>query len=373
MAIAVTVDQDLLSALRHRPDTVWTRNGLALFGWGKQHVHDPGTGPDRYKRAMQMARDARQTAFASFTFDEDTPGSVVLLPEMTIRFDRNGQTRSTPFDRSIPAAVDLEPIPAGRRDGSSVFSWDTNFEAAMTAIDAGDVDKIVLSRTVDAKFEHSLPVHSIVENLLTAQPLSHTYMLEGLIGSSPELLVELKDSALRSVSLAGSADRTNPGSIESLDTPKMTNEHRMAADSVENALREHSDEIDRHAMEIATYGNIHHLATAFTGRVHPEVTVMDLLGSLHPTAAVAGTPTPDALALIRAIESHDRGRYAGPVGWFDESGDGEFAIALRCGQVSGNDIRLFAGAGLVAGSTAETEFNETEIKLEPMLEALRLS
>jgi menaquinone-specific isochorismate synthase len=372
MAIAVTVDQDLLSALRHRPDTVWIRDGLALLGWGTDNVLDPGTGSGRYQRAMQMALDANQTAFASFTFDEDAPGSVVLLPELTIRFDRNGQTRSTRFDRSLPAAADLEPIPTGRRNVADTSSWNENFSAAMTAIDSGGVDKVVLSRAIDTTFESPLPIHSIVENLLTSQPLSHTYMVEGLVGSSPELLVELKDSDLRSVSLAGSADRTSPSSVESLDTPKMANEHLMAADSVETALSEHSDDIDRRAMEIATYGNIHHLATAFTGRVRPDVTVMDLLGSLHPTAAVAGTPTSDALALIRTIENHDRGRYAGPVGWFNGSGDGEFAIALRCGQVSNNAIRLFAGAGLVAGSTAQTEFNETEIKLNPMLEALGL-
>jgi menaquinone-specific isochorismate synthase len=100
--------------------------------------------------------------------------------------------------------------------------------------------------------------------------------------------------------------------------------------------------------------------------------VSDLLSALHPTAAVAGTPTKTAVELIRDLEGHERGRYAGPVGWLDREGDGEFAIALRCGMVDGATATLYSGAGIVEGSDPGMEFDETQIKLRPMLGALGL-
>ena len=119
--------------------------------------------------------------------------------------------------------------------------------------------------------------------------------------------------------------------------------------------------------------DIQHLSTVFEGDVRPGTTVTDLLAALHPTAAVAGTPTKTAVELIRELEGHERGRYAGPVGWFDREGDGEFAIALRCGEIDGAGATLYTGAGIVEGSDAAMEFAETEIKLRPMLGALGLS
>ena len=116
--------------------------------------------------------------------------------------------------------------------------------------------------------------------------------------------------------------------------------------------------------------NVQHLATAFSGVMAEPHHVLDLVGRLHPTAAVGGTPTPSAVDMIRALEGMDRGRYAGPVGIFDAAGDGEFAIALRCAEVSGARARLFAGAGLVSGSVPEDELEETRIKLQAMLSAL---
>jgi isochorismate synthase EntC len=124
---------------------------------------------------------------------------------------------------------------------------------------------------------------------------------------------------------------------------------------------------------VVTYGDIQHLSTTFEGDTHPGTELPDLLSALHPTAAVAGTPTKTALELIRELERHDRGRYAGPVGWLDQSGDGEFAIALRCGTIQGNQATLYTGAGIVEGSDPTLEFEETRIKLRPMLGALGLS
>jgi menaquinone-specific isochorismate synthase len=142
---------------------------------------------------------------------------------------------------------------------------------------------------------------------------------------------------------------------------------------VDDALAPFCTRLDRSGSIVATYGDIQHLSTTFEGVTLPGTELPDLLSALHPTAAVAGTPTKSALELIRELEGHDRGRYAGPVGWLDRSGDGEFAIALRCGMIDVDTATLYTGAGIVEGSDPRLEFEETRLKLRPMLGALGLS
>jgi menaquinone-specific isochorismate synthase len=115
--------------------------------------------------------------------------------------------------------------------------------------------------------------------------------------------------------------------------------------------------------------NVQHLATRVTGRLRAPVHALELAGRLHPTAAVGGMPQQDALAMIAELETIDRGRYAGPVGWVDADGDGELAIALRCAELDGARARLFAGAGIVADSLPESELEETRLKLRAMQSA----
>ena len=373
MAIATSLDRDLSSLLRRRPDSAWLREGLALFGWGTQTRIDPGVGPDRYMRAREVAAAADSIVFASFTFDEDQPGSVLILPDITLQVDAWGNEFIEGDQSMLPIERDFVDLPLSDSTESDATGWGEGVATAMRAIERGSVEKVVLSRAVDIDFWSPVSAHTLLERLASAQPSSHIYLIEGLVGSSPELLIQLRSGAIRSVSLAGSADRTLPGSIDTLSSPKMATEHVLAADSVEGALLLHSSNLTRKASEVATFGDIHHLATSFASTALPGTAVTDLLGSLHPTAAVAGTPTDKALEMIREIERHDRGRYAGPIGWLDGSGDGEFAIALRCGLVSGSSVRLYAGAGLVEGSRPDDEFEETEIKLKPMLQALGLA
>ena len=173
---------------------------------------------------------------------------------------------------------------------------------------------------------------------------------------APSCWSRLPTGSVRSISLAGSADPGDPASAGFFDTEKMTREHALAADSVDTALALFCTRLGRSERTVATYGDIQHLSTVFEGDVRPGTTVTDLLAALHPTAAVAGTPTQTAVELIRELEGHERGRYAGPVGWFDREGDGEFAIALRCGEIDGAGATLYTGAGIVEGSDAAMEF-----------------
>ena len=373
MAIATSSDLTLEETLRRRPDSVWMRNGLGLFGWGQRSSADLGAGPERYRRALEIAREHDTVVFASFTFDEDSTGSSVVVPETTVAIADGGLEVLAGTTADLPTPQLETPIPVAQVAEAQEDGWSDRFQLAMNEIEAGVLEKVVLSRTLDIDFGEPVPVHTIVKNLVTAQPGSHTYLVDGLVGSSPELLVRLERNRLRSVSLAGSADRSTPGAEQTLRSDKIAAEHGYAADSVELALRRHVPDLERQRSEVATFGNIHHLATVFTGTVADGVAVVDLLEDLHPTAAVAGTPKDAAVKLIRELETHDRGRYAGPVGWVGPDGDGEFAIALRCGLVGDRQVRLFSGAGLVVGSESEDEFDETSIKLEPMINALGLS
>jgi len=361
-------------ALSLRPDSAWIHRGVAIFGWGVSTRIDVGTGADRFDRAMRrLSASTAPMAMASFTFDENDLGSVVIIPRTLVKVDPDGARFLIGDPDHLSPSASPTLLPAGRLGDSGRDEWMRLVDVALDAIREREVEKVVLSRRLPATFDGPVPTHLVLSNLAGNEPDSHTFLVDGFVGSSPELLVSLAAGSVRSISLAGSADPGNPASAGSFDTEKMTREHALAADSVDTALTPFCTRLVRSGRTVATYGDIQHLSTVFEGDVRPGTTVTDLLAALHPTAAVAGTPTKTAVELIRELEGHERGRYAGPVGWFDREGDGEFAIALRCGEIDGARATLYTGAGIVQGSDAAMEFDETQIKLRPMLGALGLS
>ena len=364
----------LIDALARAPDSAWIRNDLALIGWGEAARIDPGTGADRFDRALREVRaTAAPCAFASFTFDENSTGSVAVIPNVLIRIEPSGTRFLIGGPPDLPAPVPISPLPVGRIVGSIDDGWVEAVREVLAAIDEGEVEKVVLSRRVVVGLDDEISPHLVLANLAAGERDAHTFLIDRFVGSSPELLASLSDGMVRSVSLAGSADLGDRADLHSFESEKTVREHTLAADSVEDALRPFCTQLDRSATQAVTYGDIRHLSTSFLGCTHPGARVTDLLGALHPTAAVAGTPTKAALELIRELEAEDRGRYAGPVGWLGSSGDGEFAIALRCGQLDGRTATLHAGAGIVRGSDPILELEETRIKLRPMLGALGLN
>ena len=309
---------DVTAPLRSRPDVAWIRNGMALFGWGESHRIDPGTGSDRFERAREALGASRDSiGFATFTFDENEPGSLVIIPETVLEVTAEGARMLAGIRQSIPQPVTHFPMPAGRVSANDKSSWRSAMDLALQAIARSEVEKVVLSRTVEMTFDGDVPVHRVAEELVDNQGNSHTFLIDGLVGSSPELLVSKHGSLVRSVSLAGSADRTDPSASVSLNSQKMAVEHTLAADSVEEALSPFCTRLERRPSRVETFADIHHLATEFEGQAVLGTNVTDLVAALHPTAAVAGTPTKAAVELIREIEDHGRGRYAGPVGWMD--------------------------------------------------------
>lgn len=364
----------LWDALSRSPDSAWIHREMALFGWGVSSKIDVGAGADRFDRAMRrLAATSAPLALASFTFDENDPGSVVVIPRVLLRVDGDGSHFLLGGGDDLPLPAAPQELPTGQLGEGGSADWMDLVGHALEAIRVREVEKVVLSRRVSARFDRAIPAYLVLSNLARNEPGSHTFLVDRFIGSSPELLVSLSAGQVRSISLAGSADPGDPASAGSFDTEKVTREHALAADSVDQGLSPFCSRLERSERRIATYGDIQHLSTTFDGEVHSGTTVSDLLSALHPTAAVAGTPTKTAVELIRELEGHQRGRYAGPVGWFDRWGDGEFAIALRCGTIEGAAALLYTGAGIVDGSDAAMEFDETQIKLRPMLGALGLS
>jgi menaquinone-specific isochorismate synthase len=251
-------------------------------------------------------------------------------------------------------------------------------QQATAKISATELEKVVLARALTLQAPATIDPTQVVACLAQAYPTCWTFYLDGLVGASPELLVRVQDGLVTSRVLAGTIRRA-PGSEAKLASwlagdDKNLREHEFARDSVAAALRPFCTAMNvPESPSVLHLPNVLHLASEITGALKPGFSALDLAIALHPSAAVCGTPTELARQTIAELEGLDRGHYAAPIGWVDAQGNGELAIALRCGQIHPDDpsrITLYAGAGIVADSDAAEEYAETESKLLPMLHAL---
>jgi menaquinone-specific isochorismate synthase len=198
-----------------------------------------------------------------------------------------------------------------------------------------------------------------------------------LFGSTPEMLVRRERGLVASRVLAGTIRRTGDDAHDLTlaatlaRSSKDLEEHEFAVRSVADALAPYCTSMNvPEAPFVLHLPNVMHLATDVTGVLDSDASSLALAAALHPSAAVGGTPTADAVAIIREIERLDRGRYAGPVGWIDADGDGEWGIALRCAAHQGSRVQLFAGCGIVADSDPAAELAEAAAKFIPVRDAL---
>lgn len=260
--------------------------------------------------------------------------------------------------------------------------WEDAVDTCLDAIRAGRVSKAVLARRLSVQLERPLDPADVVMHLWQANHGSHVFFFEpepgaALVGAAPETVATLRDGVFHATAVAGSIRRgAGPReqaelAAELLASDKDREEQRIALDDMVARLGTVAHQIrsDRQP-HVLTLSRIQHLETEIRASVPAGVGVLDLLRILHPTPAVCGLPRDAALSVLRAGEPFDRGWYAGPVGWFDPDGNGVFAPALRMGVGRGDRWDLFAGAGIVEGSSPPLEWEETGIKFEPMLEAL---
>jgi menaquinone-specific isochorismate synthase len=251
---------------------------------------------------------------------------------------------------------------------------------AIGRIERGDVEKVVLARDLDALAERPLDPRRLLDRLASRYPGCWTFSVDGLVGATPEMLVRREKGLVTSRVLAGTIRRSGDDARDLAlagrlaRSSKDLEEHEYAVRSVAQALAPHCATTNvPEAPFVLHLANVMHLATDVTGVLADGSTSLELAAALHPSAAVCGTPTNAAAELIDELEGMDRDRYAGPVGWMDAQGDGEWGIALRCARIDAADprrARLFAGCGIVAGSDPAAELSESDAKLVPMREAL---
>lgn len=248
---------------------------------------------------------------------------------------------------------------------------------AVERIRRGEVEKVVLARDVVGQLRNGDDLRVSIRALAEAYPDCWTFAVDGLFGSSPETLVSVHDNRVSARVLAGTARRGHDSTSDLANatalasSPKDLDEHGFAVRSVVDALAPHTEHLTLSDNPFTLkLPNLWHLATDISGRLPQGSSSLDLVAALHPTAAVAGTPMLTAADLIFDLEPFDRGRYAGPVGWIDAEGNGEWAIALRCAQWSGATVTAYAGCGIVADSVAENELAETVMKFRPIVDAL---
>jgi menaquinone-specific isochorismate synthase len=400
---------DLLGRLPGPAALAWVRRGDGLVGWGEAARLTLPAGTDRFTAGEKWLRElfdeARVTdeagvpgsgpvAFGSFTFDPACEGSVLIVPRVLLA-RRDGRSWLTTIGgRPAPAAgrAGLGQLPAPApvtvpgqvrwSDGSlSAPQWEQAVAAAVTAIRAGQLSKVVLARDLQARAAAPIDPRLLLARLAARYPDCYAFSCAGLVGATPELYIRRTGGRVASLVLAGTAPRGgSPPEDDALGagllaSAKNVEEHGYAVAAVRAALAPLCAELSvAPAPALLRLANVQHLATRVTGVLAAPAgglpSALALAAVLHPTPAVCGTPRAAALQMIRDLERMDRGRYAGPVGWVDAAGNGEWGIALRCAAVDGPRARLFAGCGIVADSDPAAELAEAQAKFRPVQQAI---
>jgi menaquinone-specific isochorismate synthase len=370
------------------------RGGDGIVGWGEAArlaTRDPAEVAAAL--AAITARDdvglpgSGPVAMVSLGFSPEVDASVVVVPKVVLgrRDGRSWVTLVNPPGAVEVPALRRRPVAAATAPPArlaaavpSEAEWADGVRRAVASIRAGAIDKVVLARALDVTAPAVLDPRAVAARLAARFPSCFTFVCDGLVGASPELLVRRLGRHAESLVLAGTirrgGDAEEDAALERwlLASSKDALEHRIAADSVREVFDAvAADMVSDGTPQLLRLANVTHLATHVEAWLAADPpSALDLAVRLHPTAAVGGTPRPEALAMITALEAAPRGRYAGPVGWVDARGDGEFAIALRCAQLSGDTARLWAGAGIVAESDPDAEVAETTAKFDAVLSAL---
>ena len=367
--------------------------------WWRDALVRPGTGP---------------VALGTITFSPASEqSSVLLVPEVLIGLD-DGAWLTTAVSAATGGVEPEHPDPEAlikalvTEARTAIGREHEDGDAGATAVEAGALSeeqwcrtvartqermrsgqarKVVLARDVLARPTAPLATGTVLRRLASDYPSTWTFAVDQMVGASPELLLRLRDRRLTSRVLAGTARRRAGEDAPATarlaawleGSEKNNREHELARASAITALEPLCSVVNAPARFVLSLPNVLHLASDVTGVVAGDTGALALVDALHPTAAVCGTPTPAAARLIEEAESMDRGRYAGPVGWVDWHGEGEWCIALRSAQLPAggpgphSPARVFGGGGIMPDSEPADELAETTAKMRPVLGALGVS
>ena len=324
------------------------------------------------RRSGRAGAESVQITLAALVAADDVPEEL----HAALR-KRLGELR----DDALPL---LDPAPAGRFQVAGAMPPE-HFEHAVARavelIGAGELQKIVLAREVQVHAPLPYDPAAVLGVLREEFPSCFVFCVgrgeAALVAASPELLVRREGHRVSTLALAGSTRRSADPAVDShlaeqlLRDESYRDEHAIVVRRIERTLRGHAVWVAAAPEpQLVRIANIQHLATPIRAQLASPLDALELAGLMHPTPAVGGEPLARAAPLIPALEGLDRGWYAGPVGWTDATGDGEFCVALRCALLRGNVARCFAGNGIVRESDPAAELAETEIKLSALLPLL---
>ncbi|MFM1993651.1 MAG: hypothetical protein RL537_340, partial [Actinomycetota bacterium] len=341
---------------------------------GKDRIHQLSLAWQEILRTAEIKNDsgiesAGLIAMVSIAFSDNSEyESVLIVPNRTQVLLENGSFEIVVGALAGPVVLtDIRgEFVVGKQNTTSFLS---SIESALGAITAGSIEKVVLARDLVMPIIGEPDLGPALTRLHERYPECWTYKVGNVFGATPEILLRARNGEVSARVLAGTAARgTDPdvdvaiadGLSHSL---KNKHEHEYAVQSLIKELSPFCSSIDYQKEPFSlVLPDLWHLATDVTGKLLPNITLFDVIEKLHPTAAVAGTPTDAATKLLEELEPFDRGGYAGPVGWLSSNGSGEIAIALRGGVIEENQIRAIAGSGIVSESIPEAELVETELK-----------
>ena len=385
-----------LIELGARSGLLWRSDGRVLVGFGDIDEIDVGLeNAGDILGAALLARTAEDVpnvagagplGFTALPFDRTRRGSV-SIPSTVIAQCGTGRFITHPASRSLGDICDeVRQILAANAD-----AWPTNVDlvlersadqwrngvvrVALDRIAASSLEKVVLARMLTLHASSDFVIAELVRDLYRRFARANVFSIDGFIGASPELLVSRDGRTVRAHPLAGTAARkTNSVDDEAqisalLGSGKDRIEHQITIDWLLAELLPFCSYVDAEPEpSIVTLANVHHLGTLVEGLLsEPASSILDLVAAVHPTPAVGGNPQNEALRVISELEGFDRHRYAGPAGWVDAAGNGEFAVSVRTAQVDGQTATIAAGVGVVAQSDPDDELIETQAKYRAML------
>ena len=376
---------DLLEDLGN--STVFLREGRLLVGKGEA-LRISARGKDRIqslsKAWLKLVAEAQISdevqlpgsglvAFCSIAFSENSEFESVLIVPQELVVIRNDRAWKTTFEPTAPSIASANGV-AGKEfiQGEMTSAlFRQAVEQSISKIRSSELEKVVLARDLVMPIEGRPNLHKVLHRLHSRYPHCWTYFVNDNFGASPELLIRSSAGEVSARVLAGTAARGTDPDVDRaiseglLHSTKNQHEHQFAVDSLIRKLEPFCDAVEADSKPFSlALPDLFHLATDVRGHLKETTTLLDVVAHLHPTAAVAGTPREKALELIEELEPFDRGGYAGPVGWIAADGSGELAIALRGGRIEKNQIRAFAGCGIVSESEPQAELDETELKFK---------
>ena len=366
---------------------LFVRDGVGFAGQGIAHSVSADTAAD-FLRTIdhdnQTSLDVGPIAIGNIAFQRMAPATLVI-PRKVVGKDEAGNCWITTIDDAPPTispALASQPKPStfNVEPITPIETYKKAVLAARDAVRTGAITKAVIAREIRVTSSIPIDVHAVLLRLRATFARSYRYSINGFIGASPELLVEIKGDRIRSHPLAGTTPRTgDPKTDDELARKLIASmkdqvEHRVVIDVIHEMLLPWCSYLDwEPEPSVLQVANVQHLGTLIEGHLSAvRPSVMEIVRTLSPTPALGGHPRDAALTLIAEVEELDRGPYGGAVGWVDGSGNGTWAVAIRCAELSDDRLtaRLIAGGGIVAASDPDAELAETQAKFQAMLSAI---